>query len=96
MALFAKNVILPYEKIDQNGRISAYTDIIRHYKRRELHKKHVLLYAAEWEKVWLSAHMEPFFLALSAYLTVFDKKYHILTCRDKRESYLIVLQQNNV
>ena len=75
---------------------SAYTDIIRHYKRRELHKKHVLLYAAEWEKVWLSAHMEPFFLALSAYLTVFDKKYHILTCRDKRESDLIVLQQNNV
>ena len=29
-------------------------------------------------------------------LTIFDKKYHILTRRDKRESYLIVLQQNNV
>ena len=29
-------------------------------------------------------------------LTTFDNKYRILTCRDKRESYLIVLQQNNV
>ena len=29
-------------------------------------------------------------------LTIFDKKYRILTRRDKRESYLIVLQQNNV
>ena len=31
-----------------------------------------------------------------AVLTIFDKKYRILTHRDKRESYLIVLQQNNV
>ena len=29
-------------------------------------------------------------------LIIFDKKYRILTRRDKRESYLIVLQQNNV
>ena len=28
--------------------------------------------------------------------TIFDKKYRILTRRDKRESYSIVLQQNNV
>ena len=33
------------------------------------------------------------FLAL---LTIFDKKYRILMRRDKRESYLIVLQQNKV
>ena len=31
--------------------------------------------------------------ALSAYFNNVDKKYHILTCRDKRESYLIVLEQ---
>ena len=35
---------------------------------------------------WLIAHI----------LTIFDKKYCILTCHDKRECYLIVLQQNNV
>ena len=52
----------------------------------------------EWEKVWsrLSAHLQPFFSALSTYFNIFWQKYHILTCRDKRESYLIVLQQNNV
>ena len=36
------------------------------------------------------------FLAPNAVLTIFVKKYRILTSRDKRESYLIVLQQNNV
>ena len=52
----------------------------------------------EWEKVWsrLSAYLQPFFQLLARILTIFDKKYRILTCRGKRESYLIVLQQNNV
>ena len=53
---------------------------------------------AEWEKVWirLSAHLQPFFWPIGRILTIFDKKYRIFTRRDKRESYLIVLQQNNV
>ena len=34
------------------------------------------------------------FSALSAFLTIFDKEYHILTCRYKRESYLIVFRQH--
>ena len=44
---------------------------------------------ADWEKVWsrLSAHLEPFFRLLARILTIFDKKYHFLTCRNKRESY---------
>ena len=48
----------------------------------------------EWEKVWsrLSAHLQPFFRLLARILTIFDKKYYILTCRDKRESYLVLLQ----
>ena len=33
------------------------------------------------------------FLALSAYLTIFDKTCRFLMCRDKGKSYLIVLQQ---
>ena len=37
-----------------------------------------------------------FFRLLAHILTIFDKKYRILTRRDKRESNLIVLQQNNV
>ena len=37
-----------------------------------------------------------FFRLIARILTIFDKKYRILTHRDKRESYLIVLQQNNV
>ena len=36
------------------------------------------------------------FLLIARILTIFGKKYRILTRRDKRESYLIVLQQNNV
>ena len=36
------------------------------------------------------------FRLLARILSIFDKKYRILRCRDKRESYLIVLQQNNV
>ena len=32
-----------------------------------------------------------FFRLLSRILTIFDKKYRILTCRDKRESYLVLL-----
>ena len=36
------------------------------------------------------------FLAHSANFKNVDKKYRILTCRDKRKSYLIVWQQNNV
>ena len=36
------------------------------------------------------------FQLLARILTIFDKKYRILMCRDKRESYFIVLQQNNV
>ena len=32
------------------------------------------------------------FWLLARILTIFNKKYSILTCRDKRESYLIVLQ----
>ena len=54
--------------------------------------------AAEWEKVWsrLSSHLQPFSLVLARILTVFNKKRRFLMCPDKRESYLIVLQQNNV
>ena len=37
-----------------------------------------------------------FFWLIARILTIFDKKYRILTRCDKRESYLIVLQQNNV
>ena len=37
-----------------------------------------------------------FFWLIAHILTIFDKKYRTLTCCDKRESYLIVLQQNNV
>ena len=37
-----------------------------------------------------------FFWLLVRILTIFDEKYRILTRRDKRESCLIVLQQNNV
>ena len=53
---------------------------------------------AEWEKLWsrLPAHLQPFFRFLAHILTIFDKKYRILTCRDKREFFLIVLKQNNV
>ena len=36
------------------------------------------------------------FWLIARILTIFDKKYRILTRCDKRESYLIVLQQNNV
>ena len=36
------------------------------------------------------------FWLIARRLTIFDKKYRILTKRDKIESYLIVLQQNNV
>jgi len=36
------------------------------------------------------------FQLLARILTIFDKKYRILMCRDKREFYLIVLQENNV
>ena len=36
------------------------------------------------------------FRLLGRILTIFDKKYRILTYRDKRESYSIALQQNNV
>ena len=52
----------------------------------------------EWEKLWsqLSAHLQPFFWLLARILTIVDKKYRTLTGRDKRESYLFVLQQNNV
>ena len=47
----------------------------------------------QWEKVWrrLSAHLQPFFRLLVRMFTIFDKKYRILTCRDKRESYLVLL-----
>ena len=37
-----------------------------------------------------------FFRLLASILTIVDKKYRTLTRRDKRESYLIVLQQNDV
>ena len=52
----------------------------------------------EGDKVWslLLAHFQPFFQLLARILTIFDKQYQILTCRDKRGPYLIVLQQNNV
>ena len=52
---------------------------------------------------WVWQSVESALIALAAIfwliariLTIFDKKYRILTRRDKRESYLIVLQQNNV
>ena len=48
---------------------------------------------AEWEKMWsrVSAHLQPFFRLLASSLTIFDKKYCILTCCDKRESNLVLL-----
>ena len=36
------------------------------------------------------------FWLLARILKKVDKKYCSLTCRDKRESYLIVLQQNSI
>ena len=36
------------------------------------------------------------FWLIACILTIFDKKYRILTHLDKREPYLIVLQQNNI
>ena len=53
---------------------------------------------AEWDKVWsrLSAHFQPFLQLLAGILTILDKKYCTLMWRDKREPYLIVLQQNKV
>ena len=36
------------------------------------------------------------FWLIACILTIVDKKYRILTHLDKREPYLIVLQQNNV
>ena len=52
----------------------------------------------EWEKGGVGSHRTcgHFFWLIARILTIFDKKYRILTRRDKRESYLIVLQQNNV
>ena len=49
----------------------------------------------EWDKVWsrLSSHLQPFFwLIIARIFTIFDKKYRILTHRDKRESYLTTKQ----
>ena len=44
----------------------------------------------------LAARFMPFSSAHSAYILTFcDKKYSILTFRDKTELYLTVLQQNN-
>ena len=42
---------------------------------------------AEWNKVWsrLSAYFQTFFRLLIRILTIFGKKYHIITCCDKRE-----------
>ena len=53
---------------------------------------------AEWDKVWsrLSSHLQPFFWLIARILTIFAKKCRILTRRNKRESYSIVFQQNNV
>ena len=51
----------------------------------------------EQNKVWsrLSAHFQRFFSPLLArILIIFDETYRILTCRNKRGSCLIVLQQN--
>ena len=51
---------------------------------------------ADWEKVWsrLSAHLEPFFRLLARILTIFDKKFRILTCRlffcDKPSKWITV------
>ena len=49
----------------------------------------------EWDKVWsrLSSHLQPFFSAHNAYFNNFRQKIPYLTRRDKRESYLIVLQK---
>ena len=44
----------------------------------------------------LSALAAIFFRLLARILKILDKKYRFLTSRDKRESYSIVLQQNNV
>ena len=40
---------------------------------------------AEWDKVWswLSSHLQPFFWLIACILTIFDKKYLILTRRNK-------------
>ena len=56
------------------------------------------LLTPECDKVWsrLSSHLLPFFWLIARLLKISDKKYRILTRRDKRDSYLNVLQQNNV
>ena len=56
------------------------------------------LLTSEKDKVWsgLSSHLQPFFWLIALISKMFDKKYRILTRRDKRDSYLNVLQQNNV
>ena len=50
---------------------------------------------SEWDKVWsrLLSHLQPFFWLIARIFTIFDKKYSILTRRNKREPCLIVLQQ---
>ena len=51
---------------------------------------------AIWNRVGQSVESALIALAAIFFFTIFDKKYRILMRRDKRESYLIVLQQNNV
>ena len=46
----------------------------------------------EWDKM----HVQPFFWALIALFHKFLPNAAFFTCHDKRESYLIVWQQNNV
>ena len=43
----------------------------------------------------LAAHIKPSFSALGSYSTFRDKKYCIMTFKDKTELYYIVLQQYN-
>ena len=72
--------------------------LLLHWELQPSQTFFIILKRIEWDNVWsrLSSHLQPFFLAHRAYFNNFYKKYHILTRRDKRESYLIVLQQNNV
>ena len=56
------------------------------------------LYVQSGTKCGVGSHRtcSHFFWIIALILTIFDKKYRTLTRRDKRESYLIVLQQNKI
>ena len=95
-----KNVrLVSVENVSQGSGQSDSSIPSKRYPRRTGNKSYILhILYAEWEKVWsrLRRTCSHFFRLLARILTIFDKEYRILTCCDKRESYLIVLQQNKI